>query len=343
MVTCDNVKFVSTFGSSSAPPSQPKASVQQYFSVLSTSRGSWGPRTLIPAPDLYAGPNPVGLNPPLTLPDGDVFLGRARFDAATRAFLPTGSPGFATCGQSMAVLIAEGRVLLAGGGRTVYHSAPTGPSATCNPTPQAAVFNPSTDTWASTAPMRVGVFAAAATELPDGGAFLAGGIAGNRLTRATQVYDPRRDRWVSGPELPEALSAASAVTLRDGRVLIMGGFSLSGPQRRAFFFVPATGALEPAPSMLIPRGEFSATITTGGDVVVAGGESIDGHGQVSPGVRDVEVFSPTAGVWRRAAPLPSALASPAIATSSSTMFALPRGRVFFATLFGGDAIGTPGA
>ncbi len=344
VVTCNAYTLTSNFSSGPPPttaPASPPPPSQQYFSVYSVARGSWSPRTPIPAQDLFAGPNAVGINPAITLRNGDLLFGSDLFRAATDQFVPVGSPGFSNCAESVAVLMRDGRVLLAGGGHFVEHAQVT----TCGPpTTQTATYNPATNTWTPAAPIRVAVFDAAATVLPNGDVFVAGGRTAHGSTRDTQIYKPAANRWVLGPRLPAPLSGAAAVTLHDGRVLIVGGVARGlAPQRAAFFFSSASQTITAAPPMLEPQAYFATATTTGGQIMIAGGLTGTLPFHATAHLRDVELFSPNTDTWSEAPPLPRATATIGdLVPGINSLLPLTRGRLYFTTLGARDAIWTPG-
>ncbi len=82
------------------------------------------------------------------------------------------------------------------------------------------VFDPSTNTWTTAAPMpSPRVFFAAAAGL-DGRIYAIGGaesVPGSDLSRVA-VYDPASDTWRAGAPMPTARRALAAVTGKDGRI-----------------------------------------------------------------------------------------------------------------------------
>ncbi|HEX5137159.1 MAG TPA: Ig-like domain-containing protein [Planctomycetota bacterium] len=121
------------------------------------------------------------------------------------------------------VLLADGRVLLAGG---EFSSFPFLPVATCE------IFDPAAGTFASAASLQAARSFAHAVRLPDGRVLLTGGqgLANDGVTfiiRAdAEIYDPLADTWTLVPSRMEAGRAGhfSAATPA-GDAIIIGGTS----------------------------------------------------------------------------------------------------------------------
>jgi WD40 repeat protein len=108
-------------------------------------------------------------------------------------------------GQPAVVLLADGRVLVAGGADAT-----------------AEIYAPSTNTWTalpSMASPRAGTMAA---RLPSGRALVAGASDGT-----IEVYDSVRNAWLPAGSLTTKRSLAATTTLVDGRLLFVGGYDAS--------------------------------------------------------------------------------------------------------------------
>lgn len=161
--------------------------------------------------------------------------------------------------SSTATLLADGRVLVAGGGLP----AP--------PTDEAWLFDPATGRS-----VRVGALSAprrkhAAVRLLDGRVLIVGGSGeGDRddKTRVLEVYDPASARFSIVGQTRDARFkiADAAVLLGDGRVLVAGGAET--PE----LIDPATWRSRPLDVSLGAMLNFSCAVRlAAGDVLVAGG------------------------------------------------------------------------
>jgi hypothetical protein len=114
-------------------------------------------------------------------------------------------------GEIGAAVLADGRVLIAGGTQNDA---------------RAEIWNPSTGAWSVTAPMSSNRVGAQVTALPDGRALVTGGRTllnqASPLIRAAEVFDPRTNAWRTTSPMPSARLEHSAVRLADGRVLVAG-------------------------------------------------------------------------------------------------------------------------
>lgn len=133
-----------------------------------------------------------------------------------------------------AVLLRDGRVLVAGGWSSTKLRSRSLPSA--------AIFDPRTLTWATAGDMTTGRAQFRMAVLPDGRVLAVGGLGPESKPQASvDLFDPVSGSW----SLTGAMSAASwwpaLVVLQDGRALVAGGASdKSGavPLARAELYAP---------------------------------------------------------------------------------------------------------
>ena len=109
--------------------------------------------------------------------------------------------------HSGGILLADGRVLVAGGGSA-----------------SAEIFDPASRTFSLTGDMATQHSSHTTTLLPDGRVLVAGGDSNTEV----EVYDPATGGFSSHPSLPEARQHHTATLLPSGRVLIIGGTVLGG-------------------------------------------------------------------------------------------------------------------
>jgi WD40 repeat protein len=239
-------------------------------------------------------------------------------------FVPTGSMSAARLGAT-SVLLADGRVLIAGGS-----SAGDARSAELYD-PKAGIFHRTGSTSCSisellrmpngrvlvtcgdgtiefydasrnafSAPSHVGITPASATLLQSGRVLL---IA---ATGAAEIYDPTRGTSASTGSMLHARNSFIATRLVDGRVLVAGGSDASGPLASAELYDPATGAFKATGSMLFTRSGHAAVLLKNERVLIAfGSGSGDCGGQttgqcLSHGTLEVELYDPSTGLFTSA-------------------------------------------
>jgi len=203
-----------------------------------------------------------------TIPEtmtGPAMLASAElYDPATGRFSPTGSM---TTGRdaAAAVLLADGRVLIAGGGNE-------GSAAAAS----AELYDPATGKFSRTGSMLVAEYGESATLLPDGRVLISGGNDGNGPVYSLEMYDPKTGKFSSAGSMDTDRGFYTTTPLADGRVLIVGGFDSSAPKASGYLascelYDPATGKLSPTGSMSDGRLGNSATLLADGRVLIAGG------------------------------------------------------------------------
>ena len=254
------------------------------------------------------------------------------FDPAIGTFTTTGSMKVARRGYS-ATLLADGTVLVAGGSGTD----PASGSGSGPALDSAEIYDPTTGTFAPTAPMTQPRTGHTATLLADGSVLIAGGQrgqgAGSKATATAELYDPATGRFsatgsMAGPRLHH-----TATLLTGGRVLIACGDTSGGTVgdtsgvaagdivggaaiATAELYDPTTGKFVSAGAMKEPRAGHTATLLLDGRVLVAGGV-VGGVGIVPT----AELYSPDTGLFTATGLMVSPRVGPAAL--------LPDGRVLF--------------
>ncbi len=192
---------------------------------------------------------------------GDYLSSADLFDPATGAW--TELPAMADNHRyGTATALADGRVLLAGGGSGHVN----GPG-----TANAEVFDPGTNTWSQTAPMRVIRTNHVSALLADGRVFVSGGYQTNGLGPANyysdgEIYDAATDSWTGAASTTVPRWNGTTATLLDGSVLLIGGFGSAPPYYlvTAERFDPSAHApsVPQAPSAVTPvPGDGQVTLT----------------------------------------------------------------------------------
>ena len=239
------------------------------------------------------------------------------FGASAGSFIPTTSMTAARTGAT-ATLLADGRVLIAGGSAQLF-----GP-----PPASAELYDPGTGKFQATGDMTIGRSGHTATLLSDGRVLIIGGNGGI----SAEVYSPATGTFSATGSMRANREHYTATLLSDGRVLVTGGDDMSdgsAPLASAELYDPTTGAFSPTGSMTTPRVFQSATMLADGRVLIAGGIPYDSSGQIvgNGPSRTALIFDPKTGTF-------STTGSMAFMTEFYTATLLLDGRILFA---GGDA------
>ncbi len=198
--------------------------------------------------------------------------------------LPFVSAGALNAGRSdhTATLLADGRVLVAGGADTSN-----------NFIPFCELYNPTAGTWTVTAPMVFPRVGHTATLLPNGKVLVTGGYsaATGRLASA-ESYDPATGLWTITMPMTTARTAHTATLLANGMVLVTGGFGgASGTWlASAEMFNPITGSWWTVAPLQTARSQHTATLLADGKVFVTGGYNVHS-------LAGAEVFDSATGTW----------------------------------------------
>lgn len=193
--------------------------------------------------------------------------------------------------EHTATLLADGRVLLAGGATADASRPPMIAPASPAPIADAEIIDPATGTSTPVAPMALPRRGATAVRLADGKVLVAGGFAGDgKPLSSAELFDPAQGTWSATGPLHDARAQASLVLLQDGRALVAGGTDGTAPIASAEIYAfggwSGTGSLAAArvaPAVRIPDGRV---LMIGGDL---GGT--------------VERFDPSTGRWSPAGTL----------------------------------------
>lgn len=140
---------------------------------------------------------------------GEISLSEARLNVARH--------------RHTATLLADGRVLVAGGIGIINHS----DSALSS----AELFDPQTQRF-TLIPMRIPRSHHAAALLPSGVVLLSGGVTSivdRQLTDRTEFFSPSTRTFGEGPRMTSPRAGHAAVAMYDSRVFIIGGSAALGP------------------------------------------------------------------------------------------------------------------
>ena len=207
------------------------------------------------------------------------------FDPATGKFTSANNPMNASRAHHAATLLSSGKVLLAGGSTDPF---------------RGDIFDPASDTFASTGGGEPATTFLTATLLADGQVLLAGG------EKKISFFDcppPRIPVLVSDPlvslfdtsaasfsatgDMSSSRSRHTATLLPGGKVLVTGGVHIvpvgCGPSSQstslasAELFDATNAAFSVTSSMTTPRSRHTATLLQNGDVLVIGGVDANNH------------------------------------------------------------------
>jgi hypothetical protein len=203
---------------------------------------------------------------------------------------PVSGAGPAVVNFSATLLLADGRVLVAGG---YDYVSPTQTVPVYRK--QAWLYQPDTNSWVSAGEMKEARAYHSASLLPDGRVLIAGGYDGSKTHATTELFDPKQpaaSAWSAGPALPGERMSHAAVTLTDGQILLAGGDG-SWPDILSSFVIykPSTNSFQsPAFGLSKGRATIAATLLLNGKVLLAGGD--DGSSAFS---NIMETFDPGTG------------------------------------------------
>jgi len=190
-------------------------------------------------------------------------------------------------GGHTATLLADGHVLITGGGNQGGGEFPFYGVATRT----AELYDPATGLFAPTGSMAIERLGHTATLLPDGKVLIAGGVLSydSPPTNLAEVYDPATHVFSAAGVLSTPRAGHTATLLADGKVIIAGGYTaFKGGEFQtsasAEIYDPASGTFSATGSMGLPRYMHTATLLPDGTVLVAGG-----------GSATAEVYDPSTG------------------------------------------------
>ena len=232
--------------------------------------------------------------------------GASLYDSVTGQFSETGNMT-ASRGDHTATLLANGKVLIAGGA----DQDPTGTGLA-----SAELYDPGTGTFTQTGSMAVGRFLHTATLLKNGKVLIVGGAltSASDPVATAEVYDPATGTFTMTGAMATAREQHTATLLADGRVLIVGGTTSTDATATAEVYDPSTGSFSVTGSMAEARTLHTATLLPNGKVLVAGGGDENST---------AEVYDPATGSF-------SITGGMEIGRSGHTATLLPNGSVLVA-------------
>jgi len=287
----------------------------------------------LPGPNMSVGRRYFAL---VDLPSGDLlapggdspgllYTNRADiFSVAGRSFSETTAMPDSHRYQKQAVLLGNGKVLIAG-------------EQVDGVVKESLLFREATHSWPATVnDPAVNRFAAAMILLPGGKVLYAGGYDGHAdgsTYNSAELFDPVLSTWSSTGSMV-ALRAGHTLTLlatgpNAGKVLVTGGGQRIGltVEARCELYDPVTGTFALTGPLNLGRIFHTATRLLDGRVLVTGGSVA---GQVGNNHDTVEIYDPATGTW-------SFAASMATRRGRHTATLLPNGDVL---VVGGVQVGS---
>jgi large repetitive protein len=177
--------------------------------------------------------------------DDGAYLDTAEiYDPAAGTFATTGSMAIARAGHS-ATLLADGRVLIAGGVGSVVIGSPTGGPPGWPSVRSAEIYDPATGRFGPTGSMMADRAGQTATLLSNGEVLM---IGGNEGGLHAELYNPKSGKFGSALAIPGIADAVSATSLADGSVLLTGNGGSLGNGPWAEVYWPGIGKSVPAHS-----------------------------------------------------------------------------------------------
>ena len=188
----------------------------------------------------------------------------------------TNTAGMATARTAPAILLGNGKVLVAGG----YNCDSNGNCASLS---SAEIYDPVAGTFSSAGNMTIDRYGHSMTLLAGGQVLIAGGETCSSATSCTalstaEIYDPVAGTFTSTGSLNNARFNASAIALTSGQVLIAGGFNGTNDLTAAELYTPASATFSLTGSLNFARDSATATLLDSGQVLIAGGSTCGSSG-----------------------------------------------------------------
>ena len=176
-----------------------------------------------------------------------------------------------------ASLLADGRVLVAGGYHDVFVQQPdetyVGSSVAMD---SVEIWDPASDTFSVASPLLEARAGATATVLPDGRVLLVAGWGVDGPLASAELWDPATEAFSPAGSMSVPRGRHTATLLPDGRVLVVGGDSTEPALASAELWDPRSETFSPTGSLVEGRSTQTATVLADGRVLIVGGDGTNG-------------------------------------------------------------------
>ncbi|MFA6029572.1 MAG: kelch repeat-containing protein [Elusimicrobiota bacterium] len=197
--------------------------------------------------------------------DSRLMLTRAG-EGSSGTWNSAGISGIAHGANPIAIRLADGRVLFAGGQ---------------NGGTTSELYDQARGTWTATGAMNTARTNSASILLDDGRVLVVGGMD----LASAEIYDPATGLWSAASSMSTVRSHPAIALLPDGKVLIAGGWNWGGNLQTTETYDPVGGSWTSSSDMHSAHPNATAARLTGGKILVIGGEGAP------------EVFDPVSQTW----------------------------------------------
>lgn len=181
------------------------------------------------------------------------------YNPNTGTFVPAGSMSAGHYFHT-STLLADGRVLIAGGRYTTSEGGGDSPNE---------IYDPATSSFSVTGAMVSARFSHAATRLADGRVLVSGGSNAD-VTASSEIFDPGTGTFAATGSMVYARWSHNMGLLSSGAVLVVGGLSSCALTCPAELFDPTTGSWSLTADVNTKGGEATAILGDGSMVIIGG-------------------------------------------------------------------------